>query len=79
MALGWASQESLPDREVARRVVAHVLYPKDFEAAPVRPKYVIAFRSEDGSLYDLCPSLQVPKPLELSDVPYQVNKTKLCK
>ena len=65
MASGWVSQESLPDREVFGRVVMHVLYNDDFEAAPVCPEDVITSLAEDGAMSDLCPSLQVPKPAEL--------------
>ena len=42
LASGWASQDSLPDCKVVGRVVAHVPYPKTFEAVPVHPKDVIA-------------------------------------
>ena len=38
---GWASQKYFPDCEVVRRVFAYVLYPDDFEAAPVRPEDLI--------------------------------------
>ena len=57
----------------------HVPNTKDLEAAPVRPKDVIAPRADDGALSDLCPSLQVSEPVAFSEVPYQVNKTVLCK
>ena len=42
MASCWASQESFPDFEVVGRVVAHVLYPDEFEVVPVHPKDVLA-------------------------------------
>ena len=69
MASGWASQSYFPDREVVGRVVAHALYTENFEVAPVHPNDVIPSQSEDGALSDLCPSLQVPKPAVLSEVP----------
>ena len=43
LASGWASQESCPDCEVFGRIVVHVLYTDEFEAALVHPKDVIAF------------------------------------
>ena len=79
MALSWASQESFSDCEVVGRVVAHVLYTNYFEAAPVRPENIIASRVEDGTLSNLCPSIQIPKQAALSEVSDQVNKTKICK
>ena len=79
MASGWASQESFPDRKVVGLVVTHVLYPEKFKAATVLPEDIIAFREDDGALSDLCPSLQVPKLTELSEVTDQVNKAKLHK
>ena len=60
-------------------VVAHVLDPKQLEAAPVRPNNVIKSRSEDGSLPDLLPSLQVSKPAALSKVSNQVDDIVLRK
>ena len=60
-------------------IVTHVPYPNKLEAAPVHPEDVIAYRAEDGALYDLCTSLQVPKPLALLEVLDQVNKSELCK
>ena len=68
MASGWASHESCPDHEVVGRIVAHVPYPNEFKAATVRPEDTIIYQEEDGALSDLCPSLQVPKPLALSEV-----------
>ena len=79
MELGWVSQESCQDFKVVGCVVAHVLYPNKFEELPVRPEDIIASQAEDGALSDLCPSLQVPKPAALLEVPDQVNKTELCK
>ena len=60
-------------------MIAHVLNLYEFEAAPICPKIVIAPRSEDSALPDLCPSLQVLEPALLSKVSDQVNKTILCK
>ena len=57
----------------------YVLYPDDFEAVPVRPENVVTYRLEDGSLSDLGPSLQVPKPTTLEEVSDQVYVTVLCK
>ena len=79
VALGWASQESSPDLEVVWRVVEHVPNPDEFVEALVFPEDVIATRAEDRTLYDLCPSLQVSEPAAFSEVPYQVNKTKIRK
>ena len=79
MELGWVSQEPCQDCEVVGCVVAHVSYPNKFEALPVNPVDIIASQAEDGALYDLCPSIQVPKPAALLEVPDQVNKTELCK
>ena len=59
------------------RVVEHVSYPENLEAALVRPENVIAYRSEDGSLSDLGPSIQVTKPTMLSEVEDQVYETVL--
>ena len=79
MAVGWASQESSPDREVVRSVVAHVPYPEKFEVTTVHPEDFITSQAKDSDLSDLCPSIQVPKPASLSKFPDQANKTKLCK
>ena len=75
MASVWAYQESCSDREVIGHVVVYVSYPDKFEAAPVRPEDVIASQAEGGSLSDLCPSIQVPKPAALLELMDQVNNT----
>ena len=77
--MGWVLQYTFPDCKVIRRVVAYVLDPDKLEAAPVCPENVIAYLSEDGSLPDFLPSLQVMKPAALSEVSYQVYETVLCK
>ena len=51
--------------------------PNKLKSAPVRPENVVAYRSEDGSLSDLVPNLQVPKPTELVEVANQVYETVL--
>ena len=73
------SQESCPDHEVVGRVVAYVHFTNEFKAAPVRPEDVILSLSEDSALFDLCPSLQVPKLALMLEVLDQVNKTKIRK
>ena len=79
MASGWASQDSRLDRKIVGRVVTHVLYPNEFEAAPVSPEDLIPSQSEDVTLSYLCPSIQVPKLAAFSKVMDQINKAKLCK
>ena len=49
------------------------------EAASVPPKNVVASRTEDGSLPDLGPIIQVPKPMALAEVADQVYETVLRK
>ena len=79
MTSGWTYQESLMDREVVGRLVTHILYSKNFEAAPIHPDDVIESRAEDGALSEFCPSIQVPKQTTLSELPDQVNKDELHK
>ena len=57
----------------------HVLDPNQLEKVLVRPNKLVASRLEDGSLTDLVPSLQVPKPTALTEVADQVYETVLCK
>ena len=45
--------------------------------APVHPKDVVAYRAEYSALLDLCPSIQLPKPVVLTEVLDQVNNSKL--
>ena len=65
MALGWESQESFPDCNVVGCVVTHILYPDEFETAPVRPDDVIVPLAKDGALSKLCSITQVPKSAAL--------------
>ena len=55
----------------------HVPYSEKFKSDPVHPEDVIIYQVEEGALYDLFPSLQVPKLSALLEVPYQVNKAEL--
>ena len=57
----------------------HVHILQEFEATLVGPENVIAPQAEDSDLSDLCPSLKVSKTATLSEVPAQINKTKLYK
>ena len=79
MESSWAYQKYFPYCKVARLVVAHVPYSDDFEAVLVCPEDLIVSRSEDVDLTDLYPSLLIPKPAPLPEVPDQVNKIELCK
>ena len=56
----------------------HVSDPYQLKAAPVRLKNIFTSWSEDGSLSELLPSLQVTKHEALSEVPDQVYETVLC-
>ena len=47
--------------------------------ALVRPENLVTSRLNDSSLSDLGPSMQVIKPVVLSEVPEQVHKTILHK
>ena len=62
-----------------RQEVAHVLDLNNLEEAPVYPENLVASRSEDGSLSNLGPSLQVKKPTALAEVADQVYDTVLRK
>ena len=68
MTAGRAPEYPFPESKVIQREVV-------LKAAPVCPKNIVSSRPEDGSLPDLVPSLQVPKPTALSEVADQVYDT----
>ena len=55
----------------------HVSNPNNLEAAPVRTNNVVVSQSEDGSLSNFGPSLQVKKPTALAELADQVYDTVL--
>ena len=79
MAVVKASEELCPHYEVISQNVPHIAYTYHLKAASVRSENVVTSRPEDGYLLDLGPSLQVPEPIAMVEVEYQIYETKLRK
>ena len=78
MAAGRVSEDPCPKRKVIQQKVPHFTYPYLLDFLLVRSDNVVTSETEDNSLPDLGPSLQVKKPTALTEVVDWVYETVLC-